>query len=199
MQSKKELSKALAEQQFHFIPPPRQVWPKRETLWRNRWFSRADRGVRPYKNAQTPGRGGRLCPPGKRRRRYTVICGEFGSSQRADVGIGPYETVQICTVLQPRRCVQSKALCAADSTESLPLGSQIVERLSNRYHLTNQNESAYKTRKHSRFLLHCKSGTLGFQKGRGPFVSEGVQRKPFQGFPLGNFFLAARHHSSLRS
>ena len=39
----------------------------------------------------------------------------------------------------------------------------------------------------------------GFQKGRGPFVSEGVQSKPFQGFPLGNFFAAARHRASLRS
>ena len=39
----------------------------------------------------------------------------------------------------------------------------------------------------------------GFQKGCGPFVSEGVQRKPFQGFPLGNFFAAARHRASLRS
>ena len=32
-----------------------------------------------------------------------------------------------------------------------------------------------------------------------PSVSEGVQRKPFQGFPLGNFFAAARHRASLRS
>ena len=39
----------------------------------------------------------------------------------------------------------------------------------------------------------------GFQKGHGPFVSERVQRKPFQGFPLGNFFPAARHGASLRS
>ena len=33
---------------------------------------------------------------------------------RADRGVCPYETVQICTVLQPRRRVQGKALCAAD-------------------------------------------------------------------------------------
>ena len=32
--------------------------------------------------------------------------------------------------LQPRRRVQSKALCAADGTKSLPLGSRIVEWLS---------------------------------------------------------------------
>ena len=31
----------------------------------------------------------------------------------------------------------------------------------------------------------------GFQKGRGPFVSERVQRKPFEGFSLVNFFLTA--------
>ena len=34
-------------------------------------------------------------------------------------------------------------------------------------------------------------GSPGCQRGRCPSVSEGVQRKPFQGFPLGNFFLTA--------
>ena len=32
-----------------------------------------------------------------------------------------------------------------------------------------------------------------------PFVSGGVQRNPFQGVPLGNFFAAARHRASSRS
>ena len=32
-----------------------------------------------------------------------------------------------------------------------------------------------------------------------PFVSGRVQRNPFQGVPLGNFFAAARHRASLRS
>ena len=34
-------------------------------------------------------------------------------------------------------------------------------------------------------------GSSGCQRGRRPSVWEGVQRKPFQGFPLGNFFLTA--------
>ena len=36
------------------------------------------------------------------------------------------------------------------------------------------------------------------QRDRGPSVSGGVQRNPFQGVPLGNFFAAARHRASFR-
>ena len=39
----------------------------------------------------------------------------------------------------------------------------------------------------------------GCQRDRGPSVSGGVQRNPFQGVPLGNFFAEARHRASLRS
>ena len=38
----------------------------------------------------------------------------------------------------------------------------------------------------------------GCQRDRGPSVSGGVQRNPFQGVPLGNFFAAARHRASFR-
>ena len=39
----------------------------------------------------------------------------------------------------------------------------------------------------------------GCQRDRGPSVSGGVQRNPFQGVPLDNFFAEARHRASLRS
>ena len=39
----------------------------------------------------------------------------------------------------------------------------------------------------------------GCQRDRGPSVSGSVQRNPFQGVPLGNFFAEARHRASLRS
>ncbi len=38
----------------------------------------------------------------------------------------------------------------------------------------------------------------GCQRGRGPSVSGRVQRNPFQGVPLGNFFAEARHRASFR-
>ena len=38
----------------------------------------------------------------------------------------------------------------------------------------------------------------GCQRDRGPSVSGGVQRNPFQGVPLGNFFAEARHRASFR-
>ena len=71
-------------------------------------------------------RGRCLHRPGGRYGRNVEPFGEFDGAQWADVGIGPYEavrfcrrispneTVQICTAPQPRRRVQSKALCAAD-------------------------------------------------------------------------------------
>ena len=48
-----------------------------------------------------------------------------------------------------------------------------------------------KVREHARFVTLSVPGSSGCQRGRCPSVSEGVQRKPFQGFPLGNFFLTA--------
>ena len=56
-----------------------------------------------------------------------------------------------------------------------------------------------KVREHARFVTLSVPGSSGCQRGRRPSVSEGVQRKPFQGFPLGNSFAAARHRASLRS
>ena len=38
----------------------------------------------------------------------------------------------------------------------------------------------------------------GCQRDRGPSVSGRVQRNPFQGVPLGNFFAEARHRASFR-
>ena len=48
-----------------------------------------------------------------------------------------------------------------------------------------------KVREHARFVTLSVPGISGCQRGRRPSVWEGVQRKPFQGFPLGNFFLTA--------
>ena len=48
-----------------------------------------------------------------------------------------------------------------------------------------------KVREHARFVTLSVPGSSGCQRGRRPSVWEGVQRKPFQGFPLGNFFLTA--------
>ena len=133
--------------------------------------------------------------PCRRQKRNAILCGEFDGSQRADVGIGPYETVLICTAPHPRRRVQSKALCAADGTENLLLGSQIVITPSNRYNLKQRTRVLTKTV--GTLVLYCTSSLepLGYQKGRGPFVEAARAAQPL----LSNFFLAARHHSSLRS
>ena len=56
-----------------------------------------------------------------------------------------------------------------------------------------------KVRRHAQPVQPSVPGSPGCQRGRRPSVSEGVQRKPFQGFPLGNFFAAARHRASLLS
>ena len=61
------------------------------------------------------------------------------------------------------------------------------------------------TRKRSKVRNHARLGKSlyraapGCQRDRGPSVSGGVQRNPFQGVPLGNFFAEARHRASLRS
>ena len=52
----------------------------------------AGRVAGPYKNLCDPGRGGRLCPPADRNV-FMKIFGKFVTSQRADVGIGPYKGV----------------------------------------------------------------------------------------------------------
>ena len=39
-------------------------------------------------------RGGQLCPPGKRHIRNAKPFGKFDGSQRADVGIGPYNKIR---------------------------------------------------------------------------------------------------------
>ena len=48
-----------------------------------------------------------------------------------------------------------------------------------------------KVREHAQLVQPSVPGSLGCQRGRCPSVSERVQRKPFQGFSLGNFFLTA--------
>ena len=45
----------------------------------------------------------------------------------------------------------------------------------------------------------CTGQPRGARGTAVPFVSGRVQRNPFQGVPLGNFFPAARHGASLRS
>ena len=56
-----------------------------------------------------------------------------------------------------------------------------------------------KVRRHARFVILSVPGSPESQRGCCPSVWEGVQREPFQGFPLGNFFAEARHGASLRS
>ena len=56
-----------------------------------------------------------------------------------------------------------------------------------------------KVRNHARLEKFLYRAAPGCQRDRGPSVSGGVQRNPFQGVPLGNFFAAARHRASLRS
>ena len=48
-----------------------------------------------------------------------------------------------------------------------------------------------KVRRHAQLVQPSVPGSPGCQRGRCPSVSERVQRKPFQGFSLGNFFLTA--------
>ena len=56
-----------------------------------------------------------------------------------------------------------------------------------------------KSTQYAQLVQPSVPGSSGVPEGPRPSVSEGVQRKPFQGFPLGNFFAAARHRASLRS
>ena len=74
--------------------------------------------------------------PRGRQNQNAIPFGEFDGSQRADVGIGPYKTAQFrksAPHYHPRRRVQSEALCAADGTENLLLGTKIVRNPSNRH------------------------------------------------------------------
>ena len=60
------------------------------------------------------------------------------------------------------------------------------------------------TRERSKVRMHARLGKSlyraapGCQRDCGPSVSGGVQRNPFQGVPLGNFFAEARHRASFR-
>ena len=56
-----------------------------------------------------------------------------------------------------------------------------------------------KVRNNSRLVRCPYRAAPGCQRDRGPSVSGRVQRNPFQGVPLGNFFAAARHRASSRS
>ena len=48
-----------------------------------------------------------------------------------------------------------------------------------------------KVREHAQLVQPSAPGSSGVPEGQHPSVSERVQRKPFQGFSLGNFFLTA--------
>ena len=48
-----------------------------------------------------------------------------------------------------------------------------------------------KVREYAQLVQPSVPGSLGCQRGRCPSVSERVQRKPFEGFSLVNFFLTA--------
>ena len=61
------------------------------------------------------------------------------------------------------------------------------------------------TRERSKVRMHARLGKSPYRaapgslRGSSPSVSGSVQRNPFQGVPLGNFFAEARHRASLRS
>ena len=55
-----------------------------------------------------------------------------------------------------------------------------------------------KVRRHTQQEHSQYRAAPGCQRDRGPSVSGGVQRNPFQGVPLGNFFAEARHRASFR-
>ena len=55
-----------------------------------------------------------------------------------------------------------------------------------------------KVRRHTRQEQSQYRAAPGCQRDRGPSVSGSVQRNPFQGVPLGNFFAEARHRASFR-
>ena len=59
--------------------------------------------------------------------------------------------------------------------------------------------SRSKVRNHARLVTCPCRAAPGCQRDRSPSVSGSVQRNPFQGVPLGNFFAEARHRASLRS
>ena len=55
-----------------------------------------------------------------------------------------------------------------------------------------------KVRNNARLVTCPCRAAPGCQRDRGPSVSGSVQRNPFQGVPLGNFFAEARHRASFR-
>ena len=55
-----------------------------------------------------------------------------------------------------------------------------------------------KVRNNARLEKFLYRAAAGCQRDRGPSVSGRVQRNPFQGVPLGNFFAEARHRASFR-
>ena len=55
-----------------------------------------------------------------------------------------------------------------------------------------------KVRNNARLGKSLYRAAPGCQRDRGPSVSGSVQRNPFQGVPLGNFFAEARHRASFR-
>ena len=58
--------------------------------------------------------------------------------------------------------------------------------------------SRSKVRNNARLVTCPCRAAPGCQRDRGPSVSGRVQRNPFQGVPLGNFFAEARHRASFR-
>ena len=48
-----------------------------------------------------------------------------------------------------------------------------------------------KVRRHARFVTLSVPGSSGCQRGRAPLFGKESRGNPFQGFPLGNFFLTA--------
>ena len=124
-------------------------------LWRNLRFSVIlDAGKRRSARIANPGKGGRLCPPGRNAidltkipgesvcthaypvgadvhigpADYTVfteIFGEFVTSQRADVGIGPYNQASMCIRIR-RGFLRKRAAFSGRTESSAPTGTARV-------------------------------------------------------------------------
>ena len=194
------------------VEPPRRSCPKEP-------LGRGSSGLFPKQKGPRS-----LCHPGAARYRDFPSRAMLRTFERSLVG----GTTNLADPTRRKANFLWKFLCAGTSPSAMRTPSPIAAHpqgfLQSKNALRRTSASKFAARQHNH-QLSCKpvsackperecyqkpqkiaplkgSSNLeppGFQKGRGPFVSEGVQRKPFQGFPLGNFFAAARHRASLRS
>ena len=144
-------------------------------------------------------------------RKYTRVCGPLcdpsGSSQ-AMPSLSGASTVLVSTLVLDCNC---KPVCssfndqaAEQRTYSLspPQGIFALQKSLRRvgFHkfVVPPTSNHSKVRTSARLAIYPHRAALGCQRDRGPSVSGRVQRNPFQGVPLGNFFAEARHRASFR-